>query len=89
MTSPELENLVRLGHLKREPRSQRDFDNLVKSGAARLADADNSVERELGLVEREAGRSAAAARHFGAAARAFAAVGAMARARAAARLASS
>ena len=41
MTSPELENLVRLGHLKREPCSQRDFDNLVKSGTARLADAAN------------------------------------------------
>jgi predicted nucleotidyltransferase len=35
MTSPELENLVRLGHLKPEACSQRDFDNLVKSGSAR------------------------------------------------------
>lgn len=43
MTSPELENLVRLGHLKREPCSQRDFDNLVRSGTARLADAANSA----------------------------------------------
>src|SRR6266581_3503674 len=43
MTSPELENLVRLGHLKREACSQRDFDNLVKSGTARLTDAANPV----------------------------------------------
>ncbi len=41
MTSPELENLVRLGHLKREAPSQRELDNLVQSGTARLADATN------------------------------------------------
>ncbi len=39
MTSPELENLVRIGKLKREACSQRDFDGLVRSGTARLADA--------------------------------------------------
>ena len=43
MTSPELENLVRLGHLKREVCSQRDFDNLVRSGTVRLTDAANSA----------------------------------------------
>ena len=49
MTSPELENLVRSGHLKRETCSQRDFDNLVKSGTTRLKDAANT---ELSLEGR-------------------------------------
>jgi hypothetical protein len=39
MTSPELENLVRIGKLKREPCSEREFEGLVRSGAARLGDA--------------------------------------------------
>jgi hypothetical protein len=39
MTSPELENLVRVGKLKREPCTAREFEGLVKSGAARLGDA--------------------------------------------------
>lgn len=43
MTSPELENLVRIGQLKRESCSPREFDGLLKSGAARLADAANSA----------------------------------------------
>lgn len=41
MTSPELENLVRIGKLKREPCSGREFGGLVRSGAARLGDAVN------------------------------------------------
>ncbi len=43
MTSPELENLVRIGKLHREPCSTREFDGLVKSGTARLSDAANSA----------------------------------------------
>ena len=39
MTSPELENLVAIGTLKREPCSAREFEGLVRSGAARLSDA--------------------------------------------------
>jgi hypothetical protein len=39
MTSAELDNLVRIGALKREPRSQSEFDGLLKSGIARLKDA--------------------------------------------------
>lgn len=39
MPSTELENLVVIGQLKKERPSQRDFDALVKSGKARLADA--------------------------------------------------
>ena len=41
MTSPELENLVRIGRLKTEPCSPREFAGLVRSGAARLQDAAN------------------------------------------------
>lgn len=69
MTSPELENLVRLGQLKREPCSQRDFDNLVKSGTARLADAANpavSIEGRFDLAYNAAHALALAAlRHRG------------------------
>jgi hypothetical protein len=43
MTSSELENLVRLGYLKREVCSQREFDSLVKSRTARLGNASNSA----------------------------------------------
>lgn len=38
-SSAELENLVRIGQLKAEPPSRREFEGLVRSGAARLADA--------------------------------------------------
>src|SRR2546428_12485630 len=41
MTSPELENLVRIGKLKREPSSASEFDGLLRSGEARLSDAAN------------------------------------------------
>ncbi len=39
MTSPNLENLAKIGKLKAERVSQAEFDGLVKSGRARLADA--------------------------------------------------
>lgn len=42
MTLNELENLAKVGKLKRESFSQPEFDGLLKSGAARLADAANS-----------------------------------------------
>ena len=41
MTSPELENLARIGKLKREPPSVPEFEGLLRSGQARLADAVN------------------------------------------------
>jgi len=41
MTSPELENLVAIGTLKREPCSPPEFEGLVRSGEARLLDAAN------------------------------------------------
>ena len=43
MTSPELENLVRIGKLKREPGATGEFEGLVMSGATRLADAANAA----------------------------------------------
>jgi hypothetical protein len=43
VTSPELENLVAIGTLKREPCSPREFEGLARSGAARLSDADNAA----------------------------------------------
>lgn len=39
MTSPELENLVRIGRLKREPPFAREQQGLLDSADARLADA--------------------------------------------------
>jgi hypothetical protein len=41
MTSPNLDNLVKTGQLKREAGDQREFDGLVRSACARLADARN------------------------------------------------
>ena len=41
MTSSELDNLVRIGKLKVEPPSAREVEGLIRSGAARLADAAN------------------------------------------------
>ncbi len=39
MTSPNLENLARIGKLRKELVGQAEFDGLVKSGRARLSDA--------------------------------------------------
>lgn len=39
MTSPNLENLAKIGKLKKEPVSQVEFDGLVRSGRTRLSDA--------------------------------------------------
>lgn len=41
MISPNLENLVKTGQLKREPADQQEFAGLVRSGRARLIDARN------------------------------------------------
>ena len=49
MTSAELENLVRLGQLKREPPMVSEIRGLLRSGEARLADAAN---RALSLESR-------------------------------------
>ena len=49
MTSPELDNLVRQGQLKHEPRTASEIRGLLRSGEARLADARNP---ELSLESR-------------------------------------
>lgn len=53
MTSSNLENLVKIGKLKKERVSQTEFDGLVKSGRARLADASTpslSMESRFDLA---------------------------------------
>ena len=53
MTSPELENLVRTGKLKRELLAAGEIDGLRRSGEARLADAqrlDLSIESRFDLA---------------------------------------
>jgi hypothetical protein len=42
MTSDELRNLARSGLLKAEPVEQAEFDQLIRSGRARLKDASHS-----------------------------------------------
>jgi hypothetical protein len=39
MTSPELERLVIIGQLKREPGAQQEIDGLVRSARSRLTDS--------------------------------------------------
>lgn len=43
MTSRELENLVRIGGLKKETGTQIEFDGLIRSGRMRLNDARNAA----------------------------------------------
>jgi hypothetical protein len=53
MTSPELENLVRAGKLKREPPAAGEIEGLRRSGRARLADAQRpelSIESRFDLA---------------------------------------
>lgn len=53
MTSAELENLVRIGQLKREPPAASEIEGLKRSGDARLADAANptlSLESRFDLA---------------------------------------
>jgi hypothetical protein len=41
VSKAELENLVRIGKLRREPASRAEFDGMVSSARTRLADAQN------------------------------------------------
>ena len=53
MTSPELENLVRTGKLKRESPAAGEIEGLRRSGEARLADAQRpelSIESRFDLA---------------------------------------
>lgn len=43
MTSAELDNLARIGKLKREPPSAREQHGLLASASARLSDANNTA----------------------------------------------
>jgi len=43
MSKQELDNLVKIGQLKVEPRARAEFDGLVASGRRRLADARNDT----------------------------------------------
>jgi len=43
MTSAELEALVRIGQLKREPAGRQEVEGLMRSGEARLTDAANAT----------------------------------------------
>ena len=53
MPSPQLDNLVRIGQLKSEPSAPAELDGLMRSGAARIKDAENaqlSVESRFDLA---------------------------------------
>jgi hypothetical protein len=41
MPSPELDRLVKIGQLKREPPSRAEIESLIRSGEARLDDSTN------------------------------------------------
>jgi hypothetical protein len=49
VTSPDLENLVKVGALKREPPRADELDGLRRSGGARLTDAE---KRSLAIESR-------------------------------------
>jgi hypothetical protein len=69
MASAQLDNLVKIGKLKIEPPSREEIDGLLRSGAARIADAENeslSVESRFDLAYNAAHAfSLAALRHHG------------------------
>lgn len=69
ITSPELENLTALGHIKREPGTKLEFDGVVASALARYADAKNTalaLEGRFDLANNSApALSLAALRHRG------------------------
>jgi len=46
MPLPELERLAAIGKLKKEPPVRSEFEGLVRSGAARLVDAENEALSE-------------------------------------------
>jgi hypothetical protein len=43
MTKQELENLARMGHLKKEPPTRAEFTGMVDSARKRLVDAQNTA----------------------------------------------
>jgi len=49
VTHPQLDNLVRIGQLKAEPPAESEIAGLIRSGLARLCDAERA---ELSLENR-------------------------------------
>ncbi|HEX7942153.1 MAG TPA: hypothetical protein VF488_10135 [Gemmatimonadaceae bacterium] len=67
MPSPHLDNLVRIGQLKAEPAAQVEIDGLLRSGAARIKDAENeqlSIESRFDLAYNAAHAFSLAALRF-------------------------
>lgn len=67
MTSANLENLVRIGKLKRESIDQKEIDGLLRSGRARLSDAQNrglALESRFDLAYNSSHALALAALHL-------------------------
>ena len=69
MPSQQLDNLVRIGQLKAEAVTQAELDGLLRSGTARITDAENlqlSLESRFDLAYNAAHAfSLAALRHHG------------------------
>src|SRR5690349_16530905 len=64
----QLDNLVRIGQLKAEAATQAELDGLLRSGAARITDAENtqlSLESRFDLAYAAHAFSLAALRHHG------------------------
>jgi hypothetical protein len=67
MPLQQLDNLVRIGQLKMEPAAQTELDGLLRSGAARITDAENtqlSVESRFDLAYNAAHAFSLAALRF-------------------------
>lgn len=67
MPLPQLDNLVRIGQLKAEPGAHAEIDGLLRSGAARIKDAENlhlSVESRFDLAYNAAHAFSLAALRF-------------------------
>jgi len=67
MPSPQLDNLVRIGQLKAESAAQAEIERLLRSGAARIKDAENeqlSLESRFDLAYNAAHAFSLAALRF-------------------------
>ena len=67
MSTPQLDNLVRIGQLKVEAPAQPELDGLLRSGTARITDAENttlSLESRFDLAYNAAHAFALAALRF-------------------------
>lgn len=67
MMLSQLDNLVRIGQLKAEPAARAELDGLMRSGAARITDAENdqlSIESRFDLAYNAAHAFSLAALRF-------------------------